>query len=314
LAIDPIADVALSKTFLQFALMKRRLFPILLVAIASLSGGAATAQRLSPEPGDEYIITKSYQTAQETSEGSSSGSANGRDDYLERIIAVGDTGVELEYDLRREATAEDRARSWQFPVRVLKPINGPMQVLNEQELEARLDRWLNAAKWTREVCGHWIFTWNAFRIECDPTSVLTLLDTVNLRSLVLREGSAHSEPEALGTGILTRKASPSTNAIYTVDLDVDSEAVRRARAESDVAVGEIMREPVTFDAALENRRSESISGTISITFDTDSSGNVWRRTKVTKLVIKKPDGLSENQIATETVERRSAIALSSGPE
>jgi hypothetical protein len=59
-----------------------------------------------------------------------------------------------------------------------------------------------------------------------------------------------------------------------------------------------------FDAALLKRAKEIISGTISIAFETDSDGNVRRRTKVTKLDITGPDGPSEKETVTETLERR----------
>jgi hypothetical protein len=87
-------------------------------------------------------------------------------------------------------------------------------------------------------------------------------------------------------------------------MPVDPDAVRRGRAESDVVVGEIMKKPVSLDAALRERAREIVSGTISVTFETDPTGIVRRRTKVTKLYIKGPDGRSETETVTETLERR----------
>ena len=104
-------------------------------------------------------------------------------------------------------------------------------------------------------------------------------------------------------GALTRTATSPTGEIYRALMDVDSDVVRRSRAESDVAAGEIMRKPVTLDAALRERAKESISGTISVAFDADSAGNVWRRTKVTKLETRKPNGVLETSTATEIVTR-----------
>ena len=91
---------------------------------------------------------------------------------------------------------------------------------------------------------------------------------------------------------------------FNVVLEVDPDAVRQARAESDVTVGEIMRKPTTVAAAFRERAKEIISGTISITFSTDSAGNILRRTKVAKVETKEPDGRIESQTTTETVERR----------
>lgn len=69
-------------------------------------------------------------------------------------------------------------------------------------------------------------------------------------------------------------------------------------------MGEIMKKPVSIEAALRERAAEIVSGTISVVFDTDPDGNVRRRTKVTKLDIKRPDGRTETQSITETLDRR----------
>jgi hypothetical protein len=88
-------------------------------------------------------------------------------------------------------------------------------------------------------------------------------------------------------------------------MPVDTDAVRRARAESDVIImGDIMKKPVSLDTALQERAGEIVSGSISVTFETDPSGNVRRRTRVTKLDIKRPDSRSETQTVTETLDQR----------
>src|SRR6185312_8972559 len=101
------------------------------------------------------------------------------------------------------AAASGRSRSperrnWQFPARVFQPFGGPAQLLNGPELEARVDGWLKAAGWSRTACGHWIFTWDAFRIECDPQSVIKTVQSFDLRSADLREGAPYEEAEARG--------------------------------------------------------------------------------------------------------------------
>jgi hypothetical protein len=263
----------------------------------------AESPKAPPTAGEEHEITRSYETSQETSDGSS-GSSGGRTAVVERVIGVRDGGLELEYDLPNDATAEERAREWQLPARVLKPPSGPMLLLNRAELEARLERWLEAAEWTRAVCGRWIFTWNAFRIECDPESVIETIEEYDLRSVDLRDGAPYREAEARGSGTLARIADGPDGARFAVTLEVDPDAVRRARAESDVAVGEIMQQPVTLDAALRERARETVSGTIEVTFEADVTGNARRRTKVTRLQIVGPGGRRETETVSETVERR----------
>lgn len=266
----------------------------------------ANTARSEPPPsaskiGDEYEISNRYETSEQASDGSS-GSSNGRDVLLERVVGVRDGGLELEYDLPKD-TAEDRARSWEFPARVFKPNNGSPQLLNGRELESRVDGWLKAAGWTRAACGHWIFTWSAFRIECDPQSVLKTVEAFDLRSAVIRDGAPYQDIGAKGTGTLTRKAAGPSGATFAVVMEIDPDTVRRARANSDVMVGEIMQKPVTLEAALRKHANETVTGTISVTFDTDPAGNIRSRTKVTKVETRAPDGRSESRTVTETVER-----------
>lgn len=264
-------------------------------------------EAVRPKVGEEYEISRGYDTQQKGDR--SSGNSHDLDTFLERVIGVREDGLELEYDLPKATKAEDRARAWQFPVRVFRPTSGPMQLLNRPELEARVEDWLKAGGLTRADCGRWIFTWNAFLIECDPHSVIKAIEALDLRSADLRDGAPYKDTEARNPGTLTRSAGPNGDT-FAVSMDIDPDAVRRAHADSDVVLGEIMRKPVTLDAALRERAKESISGTISVTFDTDIRGDVRRRTKVTKVEIVGPDGRHKSETATETVERRPLSGLS----
>ncbi|HEY0624194.1 hypothetical protein [Sphingomonas sp.] len=281
-----------------------------IVAILLMLAPPASAQS-APEIGDAYEITRSYQTASETTDGGS-GSSQGRASIVERVIATHSDGIELEYDLPPSATAEDRAREWQFPARVLKPLNGPAELRNRPEIEARITAWLKAAGLTRTDCGRWIFTWNAFRIECDPQSVLATIESYDLRSVALREGAPYREPHALGPGTLSRTQTRPDGAMFAVMLQIDPDAVRLGRAESDVVVGEITGKPETLEAAQRKRAQEQISGTMSVTFETDSAGAVLRRTAITTLETKHADGETERETRTEITERRRISSVSGG--
>jgi hypothetical protein len=266
-------------------------------------GAVACAQGPAPRAGDEYEIVVRYETSERGSDGFE-GTAHGSDALLERVLAVRADGVELEYDLPGDATAEQRAAVWQFPARVLQPAGGAMLLLNGAELEARVDRWLAAAGWTRAVCGRWIFTWNAFRIECDPQSVLATIGALDLRSVDLREEALYRDSGARAPGALARLQDGGAGARFRVVLAVDPDAVRRERAQSDVATGEIMQTPVTLEEALRRRAQERVTGTIEFLFETDSEGRVLKRTRVARVVIEVPGGRSETRTATQTVERR----------
>jgi len=277
------------------------------VAILMLQGSAAPAQEPpGPRAGEVYELRLLRESSQTATDGSS-GSTHDADVLVERVIAVREGGVELEFDLPEETTAEDRARTWQFPVRVFKPAQGPLQLLNGPELEARVDRWLAAGGMTRESCGHWIFTWNAFRIECDPQSVMQLLAAVDLASHDLRDGTAFQEAGGLG-GTLRRESADRNGAVYVVEMAVDPQAVREERARADAAMREIMGDSPELGQAMHARTPDQISGTIKIRFETDAAGHVRRRTTVTELAMDGPGGRHETETVTETVERRLAAS------
>ncbi|HWA89693.1 MAG TPA: hypothetical protein VG889_06630 [Rhizomicrobium sp.] len=275
--------------------------PIAALLLQQIAAQALASPR-APEIGDVYEIVRTQETVRQGSNGSSA-SSHDKDTIVERVIGLRADGLELEFDLPQAAQADERAGNWQFPVRVFKPFHGQAQLLDEPALEARVDGWLKAAGLTREACGHWIFTWNAFRIECDPQSAIKAVEAFDMDAADLREGASYPVAEALAPGRLARKAGPG-GAIFTAEMPVDPDAVRRARAESDVVVGEIAKKPVTFDAALQARAKETVSGTISVTLEADAARSVYRRTKVTKLEVDEPDGGSQNETVTETLDRR----------
>ena len=244
----------------------------------SLLVASAILQPIDDRPlataGDEYEISRLLETS-ETSSDNSSSDTHDQDVLLERVIAVRQDGLELEYDLPKDATAEDRARDWKFPARLFKPTSGTAQLLNRAELEARLEKWLKLANWDRKICGTWIFTWNAFFINCDPRSVIPIIETYDLRSVEMRDAV----------------------------VDIDPEAIRKQRANSDVSVSQLLQKPITLEQAMAKHAKEVISGTISTKYQAGSDGQARRRVTVTKVKIVAPGGVITNQTSTETLER-----------
>lgn len=278
-----------------------RLFASLATGVALVVTSNAWAK--SPKIGQEVEIRKSYKTVETTDDGSSNGSSNGHDTIVERVLAVRDDGVELVFDLPKSMTNNDRKRTWQLPARVFRSNDGSLKLLNADELNGRLEEWLKAAKWDRSACGKWIFTWNAFYIECDPQSVLKTISAFDLSSAGISEGKPYSEMGTLGAGTLILDKSSATSTTLRTELEIDSEYVRRSSAESDVVVGEIMQKPVNLDDAIKARSSEKVSGTVTVTLELDGSNRFKRKIKVTKLTVKKPDEPTEHRTSTETVER-----------
>lgn len=242
-------------------------------AMFALTGRAHAADR--DRVGDVYEITV-HRTSEMRGDGSS---GNSSDTYamLERVVAVRDGGVELVFDLPEDATEEDRAREWQFPVRVFKPQSRALQLLNEAELKTRVDAWLESAGLTEAACGRWFFSWTAIKIECDPQSVLGTLASFDLRGVV---------------------AGANTQQI-------DAGAIRRERAEMDVAAAQMMnRPPLTLEAALQARAGEQYSGEIITRVETSDAGDVTRRVVTSELQVTKEDGAMERTTTTTITERR----------
>ena len=257
----------------------------------------------SVQIGDTYEITRTRESSSQGSD-ASSGSSHDQDTLIERIEAVRPDGLEVVYDLPQPTTAEERQQTWQFPARVLELRDGQLQLLNVPELEKRVDAWLKWGKMSREACGHWIFTWNAFKIECDPHSVIAMLQAFDPKVPDLRDGALYRDAHALLPVPLKMKASSPQGSTFTASLKIDPNSVQRDRAGSDVVLGEITRKPVTLEAALVERAKEKVSGTIEVTVDADAGGNVRHLTKITKSQTKKPDGGVQTETVTETVERR----------
>ncbi len=65
-----------------------------------------------------------------------------------------------------------------------------------------------------------------------------------------------------------------------------------------------MRKSLTLEEALRERSRDIVYGTISVTFETSPNGDLTKRMTVTKVETKRPDGRTEIQTITETLERR----------
>lgn len=267
----------------------------LAILAALLLPGVSAAQ----QAGDAFEIARTVDSEQHSTSGST-GTTHDRDAVVERVVAVTDAGVELEYDLPDGASAEDRARQWQFPARIFAPRKGPLQLRNRAELEKRIDKWLEWGEMQRSACGRWIFTWNAFKIECDPDAVLQLVAAFSLGRDPPVEGGAYTDAQAIRPAPLARKANGKG---FTAQLTVDPEAIRNARIENEMVLAEISGKPLTREAARKAHAAEDISGTIEIDIDTDEAGRVRHRTKVVRLTIRS-GGETETRTVTEVVERR----------
>ena len=279
----------------------QRLLTMLLVLSLQASTAQAQTAQLPDRAGDRFEIQLD-QVSKSSGDDGSSASSSDRDVLVERVVAVRDEGVELEFDLPADASSEDRKRSWQFPARVFKSPGQPLELLNAADAERRLTSWLG--KKGRAVCGRWIFTWTATKIDCDPQSVLQNLEPYLLQPNELRDGALYSEAAAREPAPLRAESSSSNGQHFVAKMELDPNAMRRQRAETDVAVAEMTGKRVSFEAAMKARSGERLSGTIVATFETDATGRVTRRTRVTQSEIVRVNGAVERTTTTETADRR----------
>ena len=272
----------------------------LVIAALLLPVGARAQSSLSPDRvGDRFEVSRIAVTTFSQGDGAS-GSSSEEDRLMERVVAVAPAGVELEYDLLPSATADDRAQSWQFPARVMRAADGTLQLLNSDELEARVDGWLTRAGMTRAQCGRWIFTWSAFRIDCDPQSVIAMVEQFALNPAEPRADLLYRDPNTRDAMPLTLVRAEGGRTTYQVDLALDPDVVRRESVESAAVITELMGPQA---AASPPPTINEVAGTIRVTFETDSAGRLQRRTSVMQAEIVNSDGTHEQRTATITLER-----------
>lgn len=277
------------------------------LAAAIFLAGSPGLGQTSPaevEVGDRFLISLHHESESSTSDGSGSSSSSGGHQIMERVLAVYEQGIALEYDFPPDTSDEDRKREWEFPLQVFRPSDGEMRLLNRHALEKRRGEWLKRAGWTDQICGDWIFTWNAFYINCDPEKAVESITPFGLRFLHIEDGMSFTDPLAAAPGEIKKIDSEPSGDSFSVQLQIDPEAVRKERAQSDVVVAKFSGKTVTFEEALEARRNETIDGTMTIRFDTDVSGDVVRRIKSIELKTTDQEGVIETERLTKTTSRQ----------
>lgn len=268
----------------------------LLVALFPFSALAA------PQVGEVYEIKLSYENTSKSADGYSNSSASGHTVIEEHVIAIRDDGLILRYDLPASTEPNERPRQWQLPVDILKAKDGTLKLIDPGQLEKRRDVWLATAKIPAKSCGQWYFSWAAFKIECDVQSALDIVSAYRIPEN-LKTGDAYSESGTLALAVFTREEHKTLDT-WVAKLDIDPDYIRRQNAQADVIVGQISRQPVSFDAALEKQRQRDITGSITVTVNQDRTGNPMCLVRETLIRILSPDGQILNVRKRELIERK----------
>ncbi|MEM1379965.1 MAG: hypothetical protein AAGH41_04985 [Pseudomonadota bacterium] len=279
---------------------------VLGMALSVLSAGCTPIERgpLIGEAGEVYEITVVSTSESERSDGS--GSANSRYGFVETIIARERGGTVIEYDLPFGTSEQEREREWQFPARVLQGVDGSLSLLNADDLNARLETWLQAAEIDRSLCGTWFFTWNAFKVECDVETVLDTVAAVNVRHPTIGEGVMYKDPAAAVAGPLTATDTPETLRVVG---SLNADGYRQDEAEGKRALAQILGvQPPTLEDAIAAQADDEITGSITTTFTLGEDGQVSSRVRRIEIAVTYPDGTFERRTTTETLTRRRVTA------
>lgn len=266
------------------------------IAIAALLTAA-------PAAAEEYVLALEYQTSTEGGQYGSSSSSSGRQAIAERVIAATPEGVEAEYALPFDPEEIRGNERWMFPARIRIAADGGKTLLNPDELAARNAAWLAEAKWPREVCSRWLFTWTAVQIRCDPEAAVEAVESYGMRPGRIAEGVPFALKGALGPVVLARGGEADGRVILSGSGPVDVAYLREGAARTALVVAEITGKTLTLDEAQAQAAAITASGTVSVTFEVDAAGMVWKRIDRSEITVTgDPDG-DETRRAESTVTR-----------
>ena len=257
--------------------------------------------------GSVFEVQVEYQN--KSSGDGTTGSSSGRNTLTERIIEVDSKEIIVEYDYaprpRRYVDEQPNLIEWEFPATISLKHSDDITLQNIEEITARNTEWREAAGIPNEACGLWYFTWNAFKVECDPNTVIQSLEAFILFDDEIHEGQEIKEFGTLKTGII--KLVSSSPLTFQAEFEFDPEVIRESRAEQDVIVAQMMqRETISLENALEGRATEQISGNLTATWELDDRGRVIKRTRNSNITIELENGeiekLSQKQTTTRTLQ------------
>ncbi|MEQ3744817.1 MAG: hypothetical protein ABNH53_01100 [Henriciella sp.] len=285
-----------------------------LFALATLTATSACEQQAdapwsSEVEGSVFEVRVAYEN--ESAGGESSGNSRGHNTLIERIIKVDPTEIVAEYERipspRRYVGEQPNLIDWDYPATISVLDSDELTLQNLEEIEARNTEWRQAAGIPDEACGLWYFTWNAFKIECDPNSVIQGLEAFILYNNEILDGQKIEEPGALEAGILTTVSTDPL--ILQAEFELDSEIIREERAQEDIIFSQIMQgETLTLENALQVRATEQISGTLKTVWEMDELGRVWKRTRNSNITIEFETGetetLTQKQTTTRTLQAK----------
>lgn len=244
---------------------------------------ALLPSRLAAET--EYILSLEYETSAQRFDGQGSGHSSGHQALAERIIGTTADGIEVEYFIPFDPDEIKGNEKWMFPARMLIAPDGTKTILNEPQMMARLDSWLVEANWSREVCSQWLFTWTAIQIRCDPKAAIEAVETYGMRPGRIAEGERFAPIGAATPAVLAKTGMRNGRIVLTATVSIDPAFVRKGAADSAMVVAQISGEELSPEVAAIEVAAIDATGTVSVEFEVDDSGMVWKRTDTSEVTV-----------------------------
>lgn len=264
---------------------------------------AAAALVATPAAAQDYVLQLAYETETRGDDGEVTSSASGRQPIAEKVIAATPEGTELEYSLPfgpEEIRGNER---WMFPARMRVAPDGTKTILNPEELLARNAAWLAEAEWPREVCSRWGFTWTAFQVRCDVEAAIEAADTYGMQPGRIAEGQPFALEGALGPVVLARAGENEGRIVLTGTGQVDLAFIREREVCGALVVAEVSGEALTPDEATAKAAAITATGTLTVTFEIDAGGMVWRREDRSEITLDGSEFSDGTTRARQTVTR-----------
>ena len=249
----------------------------------------------------ESRIVSSYEMRSNSDDGS--GSSRGYTRYVERRLSADNGAPIFEYDVEVTEAAPRHPSDWHFPVRVtLEPGSHALKLVNRTAMEARRDAWLDGAGLSADECGRSYFTWNVFKVECDPEAVLPVIADLRGEVLPLEDGAIAIDDLAAAP-VPVRRETLTEGTRYTANFALDEAAARRQLADKKRIVAEISGKTMTGEEALAAAARHDFSGTITVEVLTDASGDIVGTNRTSETIEVGADRAPERTTAIRTIRR-----------
>ncbi len=256
---------------------------------------SAYAHELGAE--QPVLIQLEYENSSE-GDGATSSQSSGRQALVETVIERRPDAKIIEYSVPEGG----KTNFWYFPVRILEQNDGTVSLHNRSDLEERIQEWLDRYGIPRELCGKWTHGGGfPFKYDCDPESALEQIASHRLGGPEIKEGAQFTHPQGTGEAVL--EYADMTEKQLIAEFAVDQVAARKSDAEQRLILAQMMGDTLTEAQAAVAAEQIGYHGSITVLFDLDASGKVWRRTDTTRVVVSSPETGSEVRKAKVTVTR-----------